>query len=404
MGKTNDKTNIKGQQNDKSTAKTNPKINELGAKRSLRIRHFRGLKEFTVDYLKRINLFVGLNNYGKTSILEALYLACNNQEPVSLNNLNTFRGLRLTESNIEDLINNLFHSLDLKQPIKIDITCENGTENFSIELIESESSFQQETTNLANLTLNPSQIQQQISRKHIVTKYKNSLNNKILEATGKFTAVPLYNQAMPNMLAYMNAVNFTFNYERNTQSALPVLYIHSNYLTSQADCQRFSKLIELKEDKEIIDVLKILEPRLREIKILNKGNQFELAADFSDEEKLLSLNICGDGLLKVFSFVLTICSAKGGVVLIDEIENGLHYSIHELIWKKLDFLAQKYNVQIFATTHSHEMIEAAYRAYKDCDFDNFSFYRVDRKADKTECTNYDAITFRTAIENNFEIR
>ncbi len=404
MAKANTETNKQEQQIHKATAKIDPKINGLGAKKALKIRHFSGLKEFTADGFKRINLFVGLNNYGKTSILEALYLACNYQDPVSLNNLNTLRGLTLTEPNIDEIINNLFYSIDVKQPIEIDITCENGTERFSIELIDSESQIQPKTANSAKLPLNQAQRQQQFCQNQIITKYRNSLNNKTLEATLELISVPLSNQVMPNKVANMNAANFTFNYERNTQMPFPVVFIHSNYLTSPSDSQKYIRLIELREDKEIIAILKFIEPRLKEIKIIGNGNQPELAADFSDDVKLLPLNTCGKGLLKVFSYLLSICSAKNGVVLIDEIENGLHYSIHELIWEKLDYLAQKYNVQIFATTHSQEMIEAAYRAFKDSNFNNFSYYRIDRKLDKTECTNYDATTFRTAIENNFEIR
>ncbi len=83
MAIANTETNKQEQQIHKSTAKTDHKINGLGAKKALKISHFRGLKEFTAEGLKRINLFAGLNNCGKTSILEAIYLACNYQDPVS---------------------------------------------------------------------------------------------------------------------------------------------------------------------------------------------------------------------------------------------------------------------------------------------------------------------------------
>ena len=79
------------------------------------------------------------------------------------------------------------------------------------------------------------------------------------------------------------------------------------------------------------------------------------------------LNSLGDGMLRILQFVLKIFPAKGGFFLIDEFENGLHYTVQEKIWELLFDMAEKLDIQVFATTHSWDCIES------------FSKVAIDRK-------------------------
>ena len=66
----------------------------------------------------------------------------------------------------------------------------------------------------------------------------------------------------------------------------------------------------------------------------------------------------GDGMLRILQLILKIFSAKGGFLLIDEFENGLHYSVQKKVWELVFDLAEKLNIQVFATTHSWDCIES----------------------------------------------
>lgn len=66
----------------------------------------------------------------------------------------------------------------------------------------------------------------------------------------------------------------------------------------------------------------------------------------------------GDGMLRVLQLILKAYPAKGGFLLIDELENGLHYSVQEKVWNLLFDLAEKFNIQVFAATHSWDCIES----------------------------------------------
>lgn len=70
------------------------------------------------------------------------------------------------------------------------------------------------------------------------------------------------------------------------------------------------------------------------------------------------LNSMGDGMLRVLQLALKLFAAKGSFLLIDEFENGLHYSVQEKVWALLFEVAEQHNIQIFATTHSWDCIES----------------------------------------------
>lgn len=72
----------------------------------------------------------------------------------------------------------------------------------------------------------------------------------------------------------------------------------------------------------------------------------------------ISLNSMGDGMLRILQLALKVYPAKDGFLLIDEFENGLHYSIQEKVWDWLFELSEQLNIQVFATTHSWDSVES----------------------------------------------
>jgi AAA15 family ATPase/GTPase len=63
-------------------------------------------------------------------------------------------------------------------------------------------------------------------------------------------------------------------------------------------------------------------------------------------------------MLRVLQLALKIFPAKGGFLLIDEFENGLHYSVQERIWQLAFEMAQRLDIQVFATSHSWDCVES----------------------------------------------
>ena len=106
---------------------------------------------------------------------------------------------------------------------------------------------------------------------------------------------------------------------------------------------------------------------------------------------------------KFIAILVAIGFAQNGVVLIDEIENGLHYKIHTPMWEAISDFAIQNNVQVFATTHSQEFLEAiAPLASKNGS--DYSLLRTERQNGEVQIENFSGKEFAGAVESGFEIR
>jgi AAA15 family ATPase/GTPase len=112
----------------------------------------------------------------------------------------------------------------------------------------------------------------------------------------------------------------------------------------------------------------------------------------------------GEGTGRLMSMLLAIYSSKGGTVLIDEIENGIHYSAMEGSWKALLHAARKADVQLFATTHSWECIQSGHKAFCESGAYDFKHIRLDRTSEGIKAIPYTRETLESAITMNLEVR
>lgn len=116
----------------------------------------------------------------------------------------------------------------------------------------------------------------------------------------------------------------------------------------------FSDLLLDKQEKALIESLREIEPNLKDIIVAN-GN---LYADVS-LDKRLPIQVLGDGIRKIISILINIYQVKnGGILLIDEVDNGLHYKSMPTLWRSILSMARKYDVQIFATTHNIDSLRS----------------------------------------------
>jgi predicted ATPase len=101
---------------------------------------------------------------------------------------------------------------------------------------------------------------------------------------------------------------------------------------------------------------------------------------------------------------LAIANAKGGIVLIDEVENGFHHQILADVWRSIADAARNFDVQVFATTHSWECVVSANEAFSSAIPYDFALHRVERVHGKTECVTYDREAFEGALKAGLEVR
>jgi hypothetical protein len=112
-------------------------------------------------------------------------------------------------------------------------------------------------------------------------------------------------------------------------------------------------------EAEVVNALRIIVPRLERISFVVEGGRRRApVAKLQDIPNPVPLRNMGDGVNRLLSISLAMVNARGGFLLVDEFENGLYYGVQGEVWKVVFRLAERLNVQVFATTHSWDCIRA----------------------------------------------
>jgi len=125
-----------------------------------------------------------------------------------------------------------------------------------------------------------------------------------------------------------------------------------------------------------------------------------------DTEKPVSLGTLGDGVYRILLIALSLANAQNSILLIDELELGLHYSALEKLWNMIFKYAKKWDIQVFATTHSQDVLRTFHYVADDAQYINDAQYirlQVNRKGEN-EAIIFDGERMRESLELELEIR
>ena len=124
----------------------------------------------------------------------------------------------------------------------------------------------------------------------------------------------------------------------------------------------------------------------------------------SDHPGPLPLKSLGDGATRMFSIALALANCRNGILLIDEAENGIHYSLQSQFWSLVLRAAEKHNTQVLATTHSKDCIDGFADAALANQNVDANFVRIGRRNGKLRAVGYSIEELETVAEQNFEVR
>ncbi len=154
----------------------------------------------------------------------------------------------------------------------------------------------------------------------------------------------------------------------------------------------------------ITDCLRTIDERIKELKSLS----IQAPMIYADMglNRLVPMGFLGDGICRHLSMTLAFYESRNGMILIDELENGLHHSVLKGVWQNIDYLSQKFNVQVFATTHSRECLVAARDAFATDEIarDAALYHRLERQDDRIIATTYPFDDFDFTLDYGAEIR
>lgn len=358
--------------------------------KSIHIKNLRGIKSLDIDNFGRINIFLGKNNVGKSSILESLFLLVGASNPELSIRINNFRDLAI--DNLDEF-SFIFNNLDFQNHITLNAIMNQGYRDLIIKPLlkdntsritneidlsnnQLESDF---SSNTKNRKINGLSLQCKSSHREVNSEFESEISVK----NGKLT------QTRPEDYEEWLSGVFVLPYPRTWNLA-----------------KRVENLIVNKKQHLVVKVLKNIDPSIKNVSVgRNEMIYFDIGL-----ERLIPSNVLGDGIRRVLSILTTIIDNGEGIVLIDEIDFGLHHSVQKLLWKSILDISKDMNSQIFATTHSSSALRNLKKACDEnenlfSDNKSVSVYTVRKnKEGNLFAYHYDREGFELAIEQDIEIR
>ena len=346
------------------------------------IDNFRGLKHIDIDGMNRISLLSGKNNVGKSSVLEAVFLYMYHTANNSFTALNRLRGSLNGE--VFNIWESMFFNMDMDTPLSIRIYKESG---------ESELQYKKDMDYLPR-SMNS------VPEEMLVPFRVSAKDNYSLSFTfkdGDYSEKGHFFANADGVLRQMST-NLPGN---ELQGTTPTSFINSLVVRAEDDVIDSVGKLELDGNKKVlIEIMRELDPAIEDIVTISRKNVSRLHVRIG--QKWIPLQYAGDGVMKLLHICLSIMERPDGLLLIDEIETGFHYSMYAPLWRIIDKISKKFNCQIIATTHSYEMISALNENHYESD--DFVYYRLGKSDDGVNAFRYDSSMLDSALSFEMEVR
>jgi hypothetical protein len=362
--------------------------------KSLKIENFRGFEKFELKQLGRINLLVGENNSGKTSLLEAIQLltARNDLEPLSRLMIERGEFVEDSKDQKELEIRHLFYGHGIGS---LRIAGENGDLKESIawgrrDLLPS---------NLASKFLKPDDGMQNSVFFQFSWEGENSENwegENPEHMANHILTFPLSQDE--TLLIQLNSI------PRKIQTPLAVKtqFIPATSVSIPELFRLFEDVQLTPQEDLVYQALRTVEPKCERIAGKTTHRRFEVK--LSDQLQPIPLGSMGDGMSRILRLALGLANAQGGVLIVDEIDTGLHFTTMTGMWKMLREASEKLDVQVFATTHSRDCWESLAKVAESegVQANEIMIHRIEKG--KESSVMFDSEQMAIAVEERLEVR
>lgn len=340
---------------------------------SIEISRLRGIRHGKIDGFSRVNLFFGKNNCGKSTLLEALFLVCGQSNPLLPESINSMRAYnRISASDIKYF----FYRMESDEEIEISTS---GSQNRRLSI----GSFREVVPDVVNASTFASQ--------------SYGFRMRYSTVDGEYTSEVMYDLGQSNKIEPKPRV------DRRYVEELRCMYLSPRY-DSSVSMQGLQNIYINKDETFLADALRVIEPNAKNPIFMDSIMYVDAGLP-----QRIPINLMGDGIRKIVSFLTSIYECRGGVVLIDELSNGFHYSVMKPMWDIVIRAAIKNDVQIFATTHDIDSIkgfrDAAMNMKDENEVDIAQAFKLQRVKDdelKAYCFTIDQLDY--AIEQEMELR
>ena len=339
--------------------------------------HYRGIDGLSLPRLSHANLVTGVNGIGKTALLEAIWLFTGRYNPMLLWNANVQRS---TNPVLDPVARLSSGTLELHG-------VENGTSHQLKCTFEKVADIAQPAT-IGNA------LEQNLAQLPVAGRIDTYLDGEL--ANGNIGGI----QPTPwGMVTHQNPVSPV------TRPNCVIEGTKFHLDTSGEYLQRYSDMVRENRKRELTNAINLILPKIKGVEILtDKMGRSYLSAVTTDGVQL-PFHDLGGGVVRLSRLLLSFFTSRDGILLTDEMENGIHHSVLRDVWIFARRWMREWNVQFVATTHSAECIEAAMTAFADAPED-LSIHKIfmNEETGKVEAATFTGEALEGARDLDLEVR
>ena len=358
---------------------------------SLEIRNFRGFRHFQIEHLGRVNLIVGKNNVGKSNLLEALQLYARRASTPTFiwETLAARNRIRQPFEDVGDVLSALKYLFYRRKEITPGIgPIQIGPINVPGEMLSIAVDWSViQIGEDGSQNVRPLEVGEDYTRDNLVPRFT-------IQAGGTILSYPV-DPSIAQRLLRLNA------------KEIICVFVSAYGLSGRQITELWDGVALTNLEKEVLVALRLIAPGVEGLNLLSIPPQIGERSPIvriANIDEPLPLSDLGDGMQRMLGIALALVNAKGGLLLIDEIENGLHYSVLPDLWHLIFQLARRLNIQVFATTHSWDCIEGFQKAAQEDSQSEGLLIRLESKKDQIVATLFDERRLGIATREQIEVR
>ncbi|MCC7494783.1 MAG: AAA family ATPase [Fimbriimonadaceae bacterium] len=167
----------------------------------------------------------------------------------------------------------------------------------------------------------------------------------------------------------------------------------------------YDELVLLPTERQVLEALRLVHAGITGIAFRESPRGARRPfVKLSSLSRVVPLNSLGEGLSRLLAIAVGLASVPGGVLLLDEVETGLHYSVQPALWRMVFETARELNVQVVATTHSLDCIRGFQAAALADPQAEGALVRLQRRGEAVEATAFSETELRDAMAADLEVR
>ncbi len=372
---------------------------------SLEIKNFRAFRHLRIEKLGRVNLIVGKNNVGKTSLLEALALFASKGEPFTVYSLLKKHGelpqdavnddVRLNSPGMQEVVDAfryLFYGReDVSRPQK-------PIQIGPAQPVDAAGDVADNGAITISVTFNPNPITNRYSEDDENTNIpvhapRLQVGTSLHSSSTYILGRNYYMDSLIKRSSWLEGPHFT--------------EVGVNGLSLKAVEDFWDRIAVFGLEDDVLAALHIIAPEIERIIFVGHGKSSGSRVPFArlkGMDRALPLGSMGEGMNRMLGIALALVNAKDGMLLIDEVDTGLHYSVLPDLWKLIFEVAHRLNVQVFATSHRWDCIQAFQKAADENKEEEGVLIRLENRKDGVRAVLFDEEELNVVAREQIEVR